>query len=138
MKRRELLRWTATVFAVVVLAGFSVELLLPRAEAQSTGSTAQGEQRSFDTPTSDEVLWAYQNAFRKAAHEALPVVVKIDVVDVVTRQVPSLQNPFSFLFGQRDQVETEEREFRRPGLGSGVIVRRAGDNVYVLTNDHVV
>ena len=65
--------------------------------------------------------------------------MKIDVVDVVTQRVPSLQNPFSFFFGHRDdQEETEEREFRRPGLGSGVIVRRAGDKVYVLTNDHVV
>ncbi len=128
----------ATGFAVVVLAGFSAEAFLPRAEAQSTGSTAQDGQRSLDTPTSDEVLWAYQNAFRRAAHEALPVVVKIDVVDVVKQRVPSLQNPFSFFFGQRDQAETEEREYRRPGLGSGVIVRRAGEKVYVLTNDHVV
>ena len=138
MKTFERLLWMATGFAVAVLAGFSVDLFLPDANAQSSGSASQADSRPLETPASDEILWAYQNAFRRAAHEALPVVVKIDVVDVVTREVPTLQNPFSFFFGPRDDEETEEREYRRPGLGSGVIVRRAGEKVYVLTNDHVV
>jgi len=84
----------ATGFAVVVLAGFSGEAFLPRAEAQSAGSAAQAGQTPLDTPTSEEVLWAYQNAFRRAAHEALPVVVKIDVVDVVTQR-PSVSSSAS-------------------------------------------
>jgi serine protease Do len=143
---RDSIRAILTGLAVVVLAGFSAEVFLPSAEAQSTESATGSEQGSLtregslslETPTSDEVLWAYQNAFRRAAHEALPVVVKIDVVDVVTQRVPSLQNPFSFFFGDRDEPEVEERQFRRPGLGSGVIVRRTAEKVYVLTNDHVV
>ena len=143
---RDSIRAILTGLAVVVLAGFSADVFLPSAEAQSTESATGSEQGSLtregslslETPTSDEVLWAYQNAFRRAAHEALPVVVKIDVVDVVTQRVPSLQNPFSFFFGDRDEPEVEERQFRRPGLGSGVIVRRTAEKVYVLTNDHVV
>ncbi len=122
--------------AVAVLVAFPGGSFLPRAQAQST--PAQGGPRSLDTPASEEILWAYQNAFRRAAHEALPVVVKIDVVDVVTQRVPTLQNPFNFFFGPRTDEEPQEREFRRPGLGSGVIVRRVGDRVYVLTNAHVV
>lgn len=122
-------------FAVVVLAAFPGGSFLPRVQAQST---AEGGPPSLDTPASEEILWAYQNAFRRAAHEALPVVVKIDVVDVVTQRVPTVQNPFSFFFGPRTDEEPQEREFRRPGLGSGVIVRRVGDRVYVLTNAHVV
>ncbi len=143
---RETIRLILTGLAVVALAGFSADAFLPRAEAQSTDSTTETDEGSItrdgslslETPASDEVLWAYQSAFRRAAQEALPVVVKIDVVDVVTQQVPSLQNPFSFFFGDRGEPEVQEREYRRPGLGSGVIVRRTGDKVYVLTNDHVV
>ncbi len=123
--------------AVVVLAGFSAESLLPRAEAQSAGSSAQGGTLSLETPTSEEVLWAYQNAFRNAAQAALPVVVKIDVVNIVTQRVPTLQNPFGFFFGTRPE-EPQEQELRRPGLGSGVMVRRVGDRVYVVTNAHVI
>ena len=138
MRRTDRILWFVTGFAVAVLAGFSVDFVLPRAEAQSTGSESRTGSTLLDTPASEEVLWAYQNAFRRAAQEALPVVVKIDVVDVIKQRVPSLQNPFGFFFGPRDQQETEEREYRRPGLGSGVIVRRAGEKVYVLTNNHVV
>jgi Do/DeqQ family serine protease len=142
LKWRERILWMLTGFAVAVLAGFSVDLLLPRAAAQSTGteygSTTREGSPQLDPPASEEVLWAYQNAFRRAAQDALPVVVKIDVVDVVTQRVPALQNPFGFFFGERNTEEVEEREYRRPGLGSGVMVRRAGDKVYVLTNDHVV
>ena len=137
LRAKAKLLWMLTGFTVAVLAGFSVDLLIPRAEAQERPGTSSA---AVDTPASDEVLWAYQNAFRRAAQEALPVVVKIDVVDVIRRQVQPLQNPFSFFFGPRDQQQAEpvEQEFRRPGLGSGVIVRRSGDKVYVLTNEHVV
>ena len=121
---------------VAVLGGLAGPV--PQAEAQSPGSSGGSSPGALETPASDEILWAYQNAFRRAAHEALPVVVKIDVVDVVTQRVPSVQNPFGFLFGLRTPEEPAEREFRRPGLGSGVIVRRVGDLVYVLTNAHVV
>ncbi|MFW5848166.1 MAG: Do family serine endopeptidase [Spirochaetota bacterium] len=125
-------------FAVAVLVGLSMDAFLPGAVAQSSESVSPTGPAELDTPASEEVLWAYQNAFRRAAHEALPVVVKIDVVDIVTQRVPSFQNPFSFFFGPREaEPAVEERELRRPGLGSGVIVRRAGEKVYVLTNDHV-
>jgi serine protease Do len=76
-----------------------------------------------------------QNTFRRVAQEVLPVVVQINTVQVVTQEDP--QNPFEFFFGPR-QDQDQEREFRRPGLGSGVLVRRDGNTVYALTNNHVV
>ena len=118
----------------MILLGAAMAVLA--ASAVSAQSSSPGDA-SLISPDSEDVLWAYQNAFRRAAQEALPVVVKIDVVDIVTRQVPSFQNPFNFFFGNRE-VETEEQEYRRPGLGSGVIVRRASEKIYVLTNNHVV
>ncbi len=61
-------------------------------------------------PDSFQVAVSYQESFRRVAQSALPVVVRIDVAN----------------------------EMNRSGLGSGVLVRRAGDQVYVLTNEHVV
>ncbi len=80
-------------------------------------------------------------SFRGVAQDVLPVVVEINTVEVVRQQVPRFQSPFDFFFGPRSpqqQQQPEEREFRRPGLGSGVIVQREGNTVFVITNNHVV
>jgi len=76
-----------------------------------------------------------QSDFNAVVEDVLPVVVEVNVVRVVQQEVPQFSSPFEFFFGRPD---TEEREFRRGGLGSGVIVRRDGDTVYVLSNNHVV
>ena len=78
-----------------------------------------------------------QNAFRAVAAKVLPSVVQVDVVDVVKGAESGMVNPFEFFFGPRSQRQGPPREFRQQGLGSGVVVRRNGDKVYVLTNDHV-
>ena len=77
-------------------------------------------------------------SFREVAAEVLPTVVEINTVEVVRRSTPRFRSPFDFFFGPRPGPGTEEQEFRRPGLGSGVIVRQDGRDVYVLTNNHVV
>jgi Do/DeqQ family serine protease len=82
-------------------------------------------------------LQSMQAAFRQVAQKVLPVVVEIDVTEVIKQKVPQLELPFDWFFGQ-PQPNGGERSFRQSGLGSGIIVRRAGDTVYVLTNDHVV
>ena len=82
-----------------------------------------------------------QNSFRAVAKKVLPSVVAIDVVDIVKRSVPRLQSPFDYFFRPREGSRPdrqEEREYRRQGMGSGVIVRRDGSKVYVLSNNHVV
>ena len=87
-------------------------------------------------------LHGLQDDFRRVAQAALPVVVSLDVVDVVEQQVPNRQSPFDFFFGRpapqnNDDQEPQTREFRQEGLGSGVIVQKTGRTVYVLTNHHV-
>ena len=93
---------------------------------------AAGGSRAMD----GDLLEQYQTGFRRVAEEVIPVVVEVQVVNIVRRQFPSFPSPFEFFFGEPRQPE--EREYRRPGLGSGVMVRRQGDEVYVLTNHHVV
>ncbi len=82
-------------------------------------------------------LQSMQSAFRQVAQRVLPEVVEIDVTEVVRQKLPQLQLPFDWFFGQ-PQPNGGDRSFRQSGLGSGIIVRRAGDMVYVLTNNHVV
>ena len=87
-------------------------------------------------PSGVSALEAMQYSFREVAAKVLPVVVEIDVVDIVEQDVP--RSPFDFFFGPRDRGGDSPREFRSQGLGSGVIVRRNGKQVYILTNNHVV
>jgi serine protease Do len=102
---------------------------VPAQPARSAEAPARLEQAP---PTLEDM----QNAFRQVADVVTPVVVQINVVQVVEQQIPQFTNPFEFLFGPEDPQQP--REFRRPGLGSGVIVRQDRNSVYVLTNNHVV
>ncbi len=77
-------------------------------------------------------------SFRDIADAVLPSVVEISTVSVVRRQAPQNRSPFDYFFNPWDMQPPGEQEFRRPGLGSGVIVRQDPGVVYVLTNDHVV
>ena len=78
-----------------------------------------------------------QNSFRSVAQTVLPTVVEVDTVDIVT-QTFSNQSPFSFFFrGPNSNEDATPREFRRSGLGSGVIIYRSNGSVFVLTNHHV-
>lgn len=79
---------------------------------------------------------AVQNAFRYVAKTVSPSVVELDIVEKPSdsgKQLPEI--PFEFFFGPQDQQGTPQ--FGQEGLGSGVIVRRDGKTVYVLTNNHV-
>jgi Do/DeqQ family serine protease len=80
-----------------------------------------------------------QNAFREVSSEVLPVVVQVNTVNVIERRTV---NPFEFFFrfpNSPNQPEAPHTQsFRQKGLGSGVIVERRGDHVYILTNNHVV
>jgi Do/DeqQ family serine protease len=84
-----------------------------------------------------QTLQSLQNAFRAVAAKVLPSVVQVYVVDVVKNSGADFPNPFEFFFGPQRQRQGQPREFRQQGLGSGVVVRRNGEKLYVLTNDHV-
>lgn len=86
------------------------------------------------------VVEALQSSFRAISAGVLPSVVEIDVTEKTT---VSAESPFDdlpfFFFGIPNQGERggRTRERVQQGLGSGVIVRRTGSTVYVLTNNHV-
>jgi len=88
------------------------------------------------SPSSAESL---QNAFREVSSDVLPVVVQVNTVSVIDRRIA---NPFEFFFrfpDRPDQFGAPRGEpFEQKGLGSGVIVDRRNNKVYVLTNNHVV
>ncbi|HVP19140.1 MAG TPA: Do family serine endopeptidase [Spirochaetia bacterium] len=84
-------------------------------------------------------LETIQYSFREVAKKVLPVVVEIDVTEVVKRQTPQLQSPFDWFFNQPPGGgKGDERQFRRSGLGSGILVKKGGGTYFVLTNNHVV
>lgn len=85
--------------------------------------------------TNDDVSLAIQDRFRSVANTTLPVVVEINVVNTVTQSAGA--SPFNFFFGNPNQEQQQPRQFSQQGLGSGVIVARDGETVYVLTNNHV-
>jgi Do/DeqQ family serine protease len=87
-----------------------------------------------------------QSSFRSVALNILPAVVQLEVIEVRSGDDESGRPPwFDFFFGppEGESPEDDEEdgrpqpEFRNEGIGSGVIVRRTGNTLYVLTNDHV-
>ena len=142
MRRNQFYLGTA-IFLAAALVAVGSGFFLGRATAPSASSTSAVSSqvpttlvRTGGSPVLENVA-----SFREIVAEVMPSIVQIGVVDVVEQTAPS--NPFEYFFGprggQRDQSGSpQSREFRREGLGSGVVVRRTGDIVYVLTNNHVV
>jgi Do/DeqQ family serine protease len=73
-----------------------------------------------------------QESFREVTQKTLPVVVEVNTMQVSS---PSDISPFDLLSVPQEQMESE---LLKRGLGSGVIVRKDGRKVYVLTNNHIV
>ncbi len=109
-------------------------------EGSSAGSqTGSNTESELSTNEAREQAISFQQVFRDVAARVSPVVVEVNVVDVVDMQQP--RSPFDFFFSpdrDRGQEDQEGREYRRQGLGSGVIVAREDTTTYVLTNTHVV
>ncbi len=75
------------------------------------------------------------DAFVDIATSVTPSVVMITTAQTmkVRQGSPFGMDPFAELFGLRQQPQ--QREYRRQGLGSGVVITSDG---YVLTNNHVI
>jgi Do/DeqQ family serine protease len=76
-------------------------------------------------------LRGMQEAFHAVAARVTPAVVEVHVIDAVRLQ------PQRGPFRNNPDNGPAPREFRQEGLGSGVIIDRRGNTVYVLTNNHV-
>ena len=132
-------RAAVAVFSLMILFLFLVSC----SQAYSAGQReAEGESPLMSQPVKSEplvpTLEQIQYSFQQVAQAALPVVVEINTIEVITQRIPRTQSPWDFFFGPSPGPgDPEEREFRQPGLGSGVIVARTNGEVYVLTNNHV-
>jgi serine protease Do len=130
MTRNHLVAAVALALSFLSLAACSPAFSIGQREPAASVPVSQPVR----VPESMEQI---QYSFREVADAVLPVVVEINTEEVVQRS-PRLQSPWDFFFGNPEDRQGQEREFRQPGLGSGVLVERQGNKVYVLTNNHVV
>ncbi len=130
---------TVLIISVLLVLSFGISRIFAAPSAEDNGGEVYQESNepAPDVQMSPEDL---SSTFRATTESVIPVVVEVNVIEVVRQQVPNFQNPFEFFFGPqgRRNGSTEERERRVPGLGSGVIVGRDGNTVYVISNNHVV
>jgi serine protease Do len=131
MTRKPLAAAAALSLSVLFLAACSPAFSIGQREPAPSVPVRQPVQ----VPESMEQI---QYSFRQVAEAVLPVVVEINTEELVTQRSPRFQSPWDFFFGNPENRQGQEREFRQPGLGSGVLVERQGNKVYVLTNNHVV
>jgi S1-C subfamily serine protease len=121
----------------------------------NAGNGGQGQVAyAEDNKKSQQGLEALENiqySFNQVADKVLPVVVEIDTTNIVSQEVPEWGSPFDFFYGPQGNQDNKDnpknkdnkdnppkkQEFKKQGLGSGVIVRKSGKTVYILTNNHV-
>jgi Do/DeqQ family serine protease len=122
----------ATAFVILAKAPSSDGSAIAHAETAATSSVATADAISQAK--------AIQTAFNNVAKSVLPAVVELDVVGTSKVQ-PAADSPWRFFFGDPNQAPDEKsapKEYQEQGLGSGIIVRKDGKKVYILTNNHVV
>lgn len=94
----------------------------------------------FAQSTWNNQVLALQQAFRDVSQSTLPVVVEINAV-VVSEQQNNSSQGFEFFFGfpfNRQDEEGNPILRSQQQMGSGIIVRQNGNDVYIVTNNHVV
>ncbi|MDR1179565.1 MAG: DegQ family serine endoprotease [Spirochaetales bacterium] len=117
------------------LALFSFSCSIKTSSAART--TAYAQDANLDAIKSLENL---QNSFRSISEGVRPSVVTVNVTSIRRQGQGDRNMPwFYYFFGRPDEGNNApDREFRNSGLGSGVIMKKAGSTYYVLTNNHVV
>ncbi|WP_147612806.1 Do family serine endopeptidase [Treponema pectinovorum] len=134
--------------ALIVMTGVFVFAVVSfscsKVKVSGTADTVFAETKPAVSIPSEslKVIEALQNSFNSISAGVLPSVVEIDVTEkkTVTQTNPFEDFPFWFFGnpnGDDSKNKNKSREFEQKGLGSGVIVRRTGNTVYVITNNHV-
>lgn len=134
--------WTKRILAgagAAVLAFAVVFFSCRKNPVYGTADTAFAETRKTSPIPSEslKIIQALQDSFRAISDSLLPAVVEVDVTETKTVKANPLQDLPFFFFGFPNQGDERERKYEQKGLGSGVIVRRTGNTLYVLTNNHV-
>lgn len=135
----------ACAVGAAVFAFGAVSLSCSKIRVEGTADTVFADTApAVNIPNESlKVVEALQSSFNSISAGVLPSVVEIDVTE---KRTVKQSNPFEdfefFFFGnpfgdEKSEKKERTREFEQKGLGSGVIVRRTGDTVYVLTNNHV-
>jgi len=141
MRKRLAVVGLVTVVTLLAVSGVTyasgrIERVSGQGASQSGALTGAPSPQALAEATRN--LETIQYSFREVAKKVLPVVVEIDVTEVVKQQTP-MQSPFDWFFNQPPGGgRGGERQFRRSGLGSGILVKKGGGTYYVLTNNHVV
>ena len=134
-------RFIVVAALVLLVAGPSMAFSLGRAEKTSGQDAAQSSSTSgqaSDSPGMAEAtknLATIQYSFREVAQKVLPVVVEVDITQQ-SQAGGQTASPFDYFFNQPNGRNSPPRI--QQGLGSGIIVKKAGNTYYVLTNNHVV
>lgn len=134
--------WTKRIVlsaSVAVLSFVLISFSCAKTPVKGTAGTVYAESDSGEVVPKEslKVIEALQNSFRSISNRLLPAVVEVDVIETKTVTDP-FQDFRHFFFGMPEQEEQgKKRQYEQKGLGSGVIVRRTGDTIYVLTNNHV-
>ncbi len=139
-------KWTKTFIGTVTalaLAFATVYISCGKLSVKGSADTVYAETQSkLISEESLRIVEALQESFRAISNGLLPSVVEVDVTE--TKTVTTI-DPFEdfrkFFFGNPGQQDNgsgkKQRSYEQKGLGSGVIVRRTGNTLYVLTNNHV-
>jgi Do/DeqQ family serine protease len=131
---------------VGIIIGFSTTMLVFSLQNRSLSDNLVHKTDtvvSSRTVSSIENLNTIGNSFREVASRVLPAVVQVDVIEIQEQSLQPKGERFPFLpwnFGPNgpDVPDDEQFEFRNEGLGSGVIVKKEKNIVFVLTNNHVI
>ena len=135
--------WTKKVIGITAVAAVSFGFISFSCKAnRGSANVAFAETTpSVSIPTESlSVVEALQTSFRSISSQLLPAVVEVDVTEKTKVKTRNPFDDFPFFFGMPKGDKNDEdnyREYTQQGLGSGVIVRKTGKTVYVLTNNHV-
>ncbi|MCL2521045.1 MAG: trypsin-like peptidase domain-containing protein [Spirochaetaceae bacterium] len=128
------------ISVVAGVLGATLTIALTLAVVLNLGSVSRPErvyaQENILSTAQINVLEQFNLAFNQLAEAILPSVVRIDIVSIRTAPANSGRTPWEFFFNQGEN--NEEREFRSGSLGTGFIIEREGNLVYILSNHHVV
>ena len=139
-------KWTKTFMGTLTAAAFAfavVYISCGKISVKGSADTVYAETPSkLISQDSLRIVEALQDSFRAISNGLLPSVVEVDVTE--TKTVTAI-DPFEdfrrFFFGNPGSQDNgggkKQRAYEQKGLGSGVIVRRTGNTLYVLTNNHV-
>lgn len=146
--------WTKRILGIAgaaVLSFSAFSISCSKMTVKGSADTVYAESKSGIVAEDNlKVVEALQNAFRSISDGVLPSVVEVDVTETKTVQtIDPFEDFRKFFFGfpdeenpksdnsKDDKKKGNTREYETKGLGSGVIVKKSGKTLYVLTNNHV-